>query len=372
MKGSIGFRKIGDGGYYYVSWYIGRKQYKINKYKGIICRDRSMAERLLSIMRSDEENGVFRIEKYLFQAIDVITYLDEWLEKEKHLSPATLKDYQNSIKNHLKPWFQTHHVMLHEIQYDTLCSLLNDIKRDGKGKLNVLYCLHAALKSAARSGKILKVPEFPEKKKYQIEPTVIKAISEARQIAVIQAIPIQHQPIFWWLKYHFRRPSEAMALHKEDYDKEKDCFIIRRSFSNKQIVHHTKTHKIHYIPCHPDFKPWMNKLHKSFGEFYFTHVTSRLGGRRYQHDFLVDLWNEAAKKCGETINMYAGLKHSSCTAFVNEHGGSVDELQMLTDHARRDSVLKYTDIKLEAKRRIQGKVITLRTRYQDQEHSKNI
>lgn len=58
--------------------------------------------------------------------------------------------------------------------------------------------------------------------------------------------------------------------------------------------------------------------------------------------------------------MYAGLKHSSCTAFINEQGGSVDELQMLTDHARRDSVLKYADIKLEAKRNIQAKVIKMR------------
>ena len=66
--------------------------------------------------------------------------------------------------------------------------------------------------------------------------------------------------------------------------------------------------------------------------------------------------------------MYAGLKHSSCTAFVNEQGGSVDELQMLTDHARRDSVMKYTDVGLAAKRRIQGKIIAIRTQ---QEH-KNI
>jgi hypothetical protein len=55
--------------------------------------------------------------------------------------------------------------------------------------------------------------------------------------------------------------------------------------------------------------------------------------------------------------MYAGLKHSSCTAFINEQGGTVDELQMLTDHARRDSVLKYAEIRLEAKKRIQARVL---------------
>jgi hypothetical protein len=50
--------------------------------------------------------------------------------------------------------------------------------------------------------------------------------------------------------------------------------------------------------------------------------------------------------------MYTGLKHSSCMAIINEQGGSVDELQMLTDHSRRDSVLRYADVKIEAKRKI--------------------
>lgn len=367
-KGSVFFRKTKSGGHYGVSWYIGKKKHRLTRYKGLICDSQRMANSLLSLMRSDDENGNFRIEKYLYQETDVIPFLNAWLKNQTHLSPATLKDYQNSIKNHLIPWFKINPMMLNEIQYDVLGKLLNEIKRTGKGKLNVMYCLHAALLDAKRSGKIMVLPEFPEKKKYQIEPTIIKAISEERQIAVINKIPTEHQPIFWWLKYHFRRPSEAMALHKEDYDKEKDCFIIRRSFSNKKLVQHTKTHKIHIVPCHPEFKPWIEKLHIAFGDYYFTHETSRLEGKRYQHDFLVDLWNKAAELCGEKIQMYSGLKHSSCTAFINEQGGSVDELQMLTDHARRDSVLKYTEVKLEAKRRIQAKIIRIGTQ---QAHVKN-
>lgn len=367
MKGSIGFRKTNAGGYYFVSWYIGKKQYKISRYKGMLCQTPDMAKRLLSVMQSDKENDVFRIEKFTHQATDVVPFLNEWIKAQTHLSPATKKDYENSIRNHLIPWFEAHPIMLHEIQYDVLCNLLKDIKRAGKGKLNVMYCLHEALGSALKSDKILTIPPFPEKRRYGIEPTKIEVVPEARQIQIIQAIPVEHQPIFWWLKYHFRRPSEAMALHKEDYDPRKECFTIRRSFSNKKLVQHTKTHKIHIVPCHPDFMPWMDKLHIDFGAYFFTHNTSRLEGKRYQHDFLVDLWNKAARSCGETIRMYAGLKHSSCTAFVNEQGGSVDELQMLTDHARRDSVLKYTEVKLAAKRRIQGKIIAIRTQ---QEHGK--
>ena len=349
-------------------WYASWGDYKIYRYKGEVCKGEfgeRMAIKLLSTMLSDFEINpeAFRIEKYSQQKSDVIPYLREWIKTQKvSLSPATYHDYLNSIENHLVPWFKGKDIQLHEIQYDNLCTLLDEIKREGKGKMNVMFCLHSCLRYAWKSRRIVAMPPFPEKKKYGIITKKIDSISEARQITVIQAIPKEHQPIFWWLKYHFRRPSEAVALQKEDYDAERDCFIIRRSMSRKVPQDHTKTNAIHETPCHPDFKTYMENMHSYFGnKYFFTHANSRMEGKRYQQDYLVDLWNKAAKSCGETIRMYAGLKHSSCTAFVNEQGHSVDELQMLTDHKRRDSVMKYTDVKLEAKRRLMGKVIKIET-----------
>jgi len=32
--------------------------------------------------------------------------------------------------------------------------------------------------------------------------------------------------------------------------------------------------------------------------------------------------------------------------------GSMDEVQMMTDHARRESVIRYASVQLEAKRRL--------------------
>jgi hypothetical protein len=104
------------------------------------------------------------------------------------------------------------------------------------------------------------MPIFPEEKKYNIIDPIIKWLLEERQIKVIQAIPIEHQPIFWWLKYHLRRPSEAMALHRIDYDKQQDAFLIRRTFSNKILVEYTKTKKQHLIPCHSEFKKIMQTM----------------------------------------------------------------------------------------------------------------
>lgn len=358
MKGKVYFRAARN--YWYVQWCDSGKTYKINKYKGFLCRDgelqgirgEDMANRLLSLMRSDQENGVFRIEKFTNQSTDVIPFLEEWLQTQGHLSPATRKDYENSIKNHLIPWFKANPFSLHEVHYDVLCKLLKGINRSGKGKLNTMYCIHSALLYAQKSGKILTMPPFPEKRMYGIEPTRIESISEERQAQIINAIPEEHRPIFLWLKYHYRRPSEAMALHREDYDSENDCFIIRRTFSSKQLVQHTKTHKIHFVPRNPFF---VIPAPTVISPYLFTHKSSRMEGKRYQHDFLVDLWNKAAESCGENIRMYAGLKHSSCTAFINEHNGSIDELQMLTDHARRDSVLKYAEVQLTTKRRLMAK-----------------
>jgi len=352
MKGSIHYRK--DRGYYYVAWNHKGKLYKIYKYNGEFLYHKKLAEKLLACMQADVEKEIFRIEKYTREIpTNVVPYLKEWIESQKpHISPATYKDYLNSIKNHLIPWFEENPYQLHEIQYDVLCHLMGDIKRTGKGKMNVMYCLHKCLDFAWKSGRIVAMPPFPEKSKYGLVEPVITWLPEARQIKIIEAIPKEHQPIFLWLKYHPRRPSEAMALHKEDYDPQSDVFIIRRAFSDKKLVNYTKTHKQHVIPCHSEFKKIMREMPITFSPFFFVNPNGRLKGQHYQHDYLVDLWNQACKEVGENIRMYAGLKHSTCSQYINEKGLSVDEVQMITDHARRDSVLKYAAVQVEAKRRL--------------------
>ncbi len=50
--------------------------------------------------------------------------------------------------------------------------------------------------------------------------------------------------------------------------------------------------------------------------------------------------------------MYSGLKHSSCSQYINEKHYSLDQVQMLTDHARRESVKRYASVQLDEKRRL--------------------
>ena len=349
--------------YYYVAWSERGTLHTISRYKGFLCRDgeiagmtgKAMAERLLSLMRADVENGTFRLEKWKGEAVsDIIPYLWKWLEEDgKTLSPATHKDYENSINNHLIPWFKKNPYQLHEIQYDVLCRLLNDINRTGKGKKNVIYCLRRCLVHAFKSNRIPTMPLFPEEKKYNIVDPIIKWLPEERQIKVIKAIPIEHQPIFWWLKYHLRRPSEAAALHRIDYDKEQDAFIIRRTYSNRQLVQHTKTHKIHIIPCHSEFKKIMQRMPiRIDSQYFFVNPHGKNDGKYYSIETMYKIWRKACKQVGEDINMYSGLKHSSCSQYINEKHYSLDQVQMLTDHAQRASVKKYASVMLDEKRRL--------------------
>lgn len=133
--------------------------------------------------------------------------------------------------------------------------LLNSINRQGKGKLNVMYCLRACLDFAWRSERIPLVPPFPKRKAYNMTEPTIGWLPEDRQRNIIQTIPVEHQPIFWFLKFHLRRPAEAMALHKSDFDGE--VFIIHRSFSAKQLTDRTKTGEVHYVPIVEDFRPYL-------------------------------------------------------------------------------------------------------------------
>ena len=182
MKGSI--QQHSKYNYYYVAWPDNGKIKTVSRYKGFLCRDgeiagmtgRQMAERLLSLMRADVENGTFRIEKWKGETpSDIIPYLWKWLEEDGgSLSPATHKDYENSIKNHLIPWFTKNPYQIHELQYDVLCRLLNDINRTGKGKKNVIYCLRRCLVHAFKSNRIPVMPLFPEERKYNIVDPIIK------------------------------------------------------------------------------------------------------------------------------------------------------------------------------------------------------
>lgn len=65
--------------------------------------------------------------------------------------------------------------------------------------------------------------------------------------------------------------------------------------------------------------------------------------------------------------MYDRLKHSSCSQYVNEKQMALSDLQMITDHARLDSVKRYAKVEVSRRRELmEGKVVSINKITSDQ------
>lgn len=361
MKGSIYQRN--DRGNWVVQWYHKehKKKYTITRYNGELMYHHKIAEKCLAQIQADYEqylkgNGAFRIEKYTGKGwTDIIEYYQEWMENviEPKRKPATIKGYWSYFNNWIKPFFKENPVMLHEIQLDTLTKLQNYIQLSPKGTYNVMNCMHSFMDYAWRSRRIPEMPPFPKKEEYNLEQPVIKWLPEERQMQIIEAIPERDRPIFLFLKYHLRRPSEACVLKWSDFDEINGVFTIRRTLSYRTVVERTKTGAIHNIPCHSAFLPVLKKIKKDpENPYIFINPLSRHKPKRYSIESLNRIWKQACKAAGESIDMYSGLKHSSASQYINEKGLSYEELQTITDHANIESVKRYAKVEIDRKRQL--------------------
>jgi integrase len=179
-------------------------------------------------------------------------------------------------------------------------------------------------------------------------------------MAIINAIPEKDRPIFLFLKYHLRRPGEACALKWEDWDENNAVFTIRRGISARQIIQSTKTGAIHIIPCHISFRDEIRKLRRDLGIYIFKNSLARSLHKNYTLESLGRIWKAACKKTGESISLYAGVKHSTACQLVNDKGLSLSDLQAAGDWARLDSVKRYAVVEVARRKELlEGKVIKL-------------
>jgi integrase len=202
---------------------------------------------------------------------------------------------------------------------------------------------------AFRKGKIKEIPPFPKTEDYGIQPVEIKWLMREDSESVFNKIPKEHQPIFLWLKYHFRRLGEACALQKADFDPINGFFYVRRSVSARQDVNSVKTNwqkpTVHITNCHPEYLAMAKEILKQAPEskYFFNNPRSRKK-ERYTLEALRNIWYGACDAAGvPRIWTYNGVKHTACTQFV-EDGGTDAELQILTGHENLASVKRYREI----------------------------
>ena len=221
-------------------------------------------------------------------------------------------------------------------------------------KYSIMMMFHGFMVYAWRSKRINEMPPFPKKSDYNLRTPAIKWIPEARQMAIINAIPEQDRPIFLFLKYHIRRPAEACALHKIDYDRFNDSFIVRRSISNEVLVQSTKTGAEHVIPCHSAMIDTVRRLvsENPTSPYLFVNERARGAGKRYTGNALNKIWRKACEAVGEKIDLYSGVKHSSISQMLNEKRMPASDVQLVSDHARIESLKPYMSATLARKREL--------------------
>lgn len=226
----------------------------------------------------------------------------------------------------------------------------------GKTALNIMSSLHAMMDYAHRSNRIPSVPPFPKREDYNLKGKDIDYLSPEDFQTVFNKIPNEHKPIFKWLQLHFRRPGEACALYKTDYEPINGYFKIQRAISDRKIVDSVKTNwknpVIHRIPCDPEFFAIANLLlsQNVDSPYLFVNPRARKEDGRYTLESLRNIWYKACNDSGiRRIWTYRGVKHTACMEFL-ENGGTGDELMIMTDHANRKSVDSYIEITLHRKK----------------------
>lgn len=360
MKGSITYEPNRSA--YCVWWYVPAKKRSIpiRYYYGIKLYDRELAEKLLALIQGTFEKAqrgecVFRIENFQKGAsVDVVELFGSWLETKRKLKPAGYNTYNSHFKTWIKPFFLSHQIALHEITLDVLHKLKRSVENGGKEPKmvkNVMDTMRAFMTYAWRNGNIAAVPPFPLKSEYGLGQKDILTIPREVQFEIIGLIPEVHRPIFYWLVLHpGRRPGEAMAIFKDDYNRFRNSFVIRRTISDRKLVMFPKNYKCHEAACHESFEPFIEQLLETDGPYLFTNPLSRSDGKRYGDYTLNKLWADACEKYDVTISLYNGTKHSTLDYYYNDLDVPLTDLMDLTGHKNLDCIKHYARMKVGRQR----------------------
>ena len=356
------------------------------------CKGHERAERLLVRIQdryAESQKGTckFNIEEFMGKyCLSVPKLYDTWIKEAIEGSshkPATVKAYKSYQRTWIIPWFKKHSIPAHEVDLSTTMALMKHIKKTlkkknspdmenkdseteieqeknfGKTALNIMSALHSSMDYAHRNGELMAIPPFPKLKDYGIKKQKVEWLERKDLHEIFKKIPFQHLPIFNWIRLHFRRPGEACALYKTDYDVIRRSFTVQRSISARKLVGSVKTNwvspTVHYIPCKKAFIPIAERLinKDTDSPYMFVNPLARKDGKRYSLESLRIIWYNACDAAGvKRIWPYKGLKHTACTHFL-EDGGTEIELQKLTGHVNMNSLKKYTDITLERVRKVQ-------------------
>jgi len=318
---------------FYIDIYWKGKRYHIYKYMGVMpCRSRDDAESLRIILNDEINKGVFNPDRHKKASpLHLEAYSEIWLET-LDVSEATLHDYKNSLKNHILPALGKE--FLPDITTDMLKIFQKGIKREPKGKKNVMDCLKMIMKAAQVSNHIAYVPEWP---KLKVKKPNIRWITQADQWLILDNIPIEDRHIFIFMTLTGCRPSEARAFRKVDI--RKDHIIFAKTFGRGEILKDVKGFNEAPFPLHDALKQLLDDTPKNLTPFVFINPRT---GRPYTKN-INRIWNKACDNAKvKRVNLNQATRHSFACQTLNS-GVDKSVVQKLLRHTDSKMTDRYAE-----------------------------
>jgi hypothetical protein len=378
MSGSVRFEPDRGANGRYVVWFYNPETKRTDAIRrntsGDFLYAEEMAVRLLHIIQGDYERRddvPFKLSKYKGTGgTDVVDFINQYIKEGMgHMKPGARKSATSRLKNWVIPFFQPMNILLHEITIGRLIDLAKFPPLSFKTRKNILYDFKACLEYAFVKEKIPFRPSVPKQKFYKMasdvaaEDDIIETIPRWKQTDIVDAIPVEDQPLFLWLMSQpGRRPVEAYGLHKSSYKSITDSFTIKYNISDRTLVKCPKNGRFK-AKCSDLFRPMLMRCLNTPGKFMFVNPRARRPGGRYSDDTANRIWFKACKKIGFTklddngkevagISLYNGLKHSTMDYFLNDLDLIETQLMSLTGHKNIQSIRHYARMNLKSQAKL--------------------
>lgn len=270
------------------------------------------AMRLIETIRYEIDQHIFDPSKYV--RVDLATFLFEtrakaWyqanlMEAEKgNMSVQHAKMCESTNQIYFLPYFKgmdvreirTYHVkefysgLSSKLALSTIKAILNKLKTF----FHVLY----------REEYIPSQPQFP---KIKLHKKIPQWLDEKTQIEIMNKIPEEHRPVFFFLAFQGVRPGEARGLKVKDFNFKEHCFTVSRTLSYNKLIERVKgkVEKRRFI--NPDLMEMLQKQCKDKVPEAFVFTSHH--GKPYTHTYMGNIWRKVRGDLDLTL--YEATRHS--------------------------------------------------------------
>jgi integrase len=328
MSGSYHFHA--PAGRYFVSIYWDGKRNKIWRYNGEPLWHEKTANKLLSKIRAEVDDGTFLLKSYMPDSpISLGKYSAQWL-KAINVAPATLKFYTKAMKHTIGYFGDDQDIR--KFTFSKLQIFYNELPLTVKGKYHVLNTLKTMLKFAYNDDILKRIPPFPSLTQGQ-QPE-IKYLTYDQQQDVIKNIPESDRPIFEFAMEYGLRIGEVIGLQKDSVTDTE--ITIKRSMSDGELRQSTKTNKFRVYGITARAKEIIDNLPLAASPFVFN-----VNGKPYTWKVLTNRWKKACSGAGIEINLYNGIRHSLGCQLINQEGVDMNMVRDILGHTNSAMTRRY-------------------------------